>query len=95
MKLNGVQTMWKCAKAVLLSALACGVLSVSAAELPLAKLSNGETVSEKDFNDFLNRRADLKPLARNFSQVMSPLRGSSAMACAAICSSLSAKQGSV
>ena len=53
MKLNGVQTMWKCAKAVLLGALACGVLAVSAAELPLAKLSNGETVSEKDFNDFL------------------------------------------
>ena len=74
MKLNGVQTMWKCAKAVLLGALACGVLAVSAAELPLAKLSNGETVSEKDFNDFLNRRADLKPQARNFWGVENALK---------------------
>ena len=51
---------------VLLSAFLCAAGNVWAAEPPLAKLSNGETVSARDFNEYLARRVDLKPLARNF-----------------------------
>lgn len=49
-------------------------LNVVAATLPLAKLSNGETVTEDDFNAYLARRADLKPIARNVSGAESALR---------------------
>ncbi len=38
-------------------------LSVSAASL--AKLSNGETVSDQDFRAYIEKRVDLKPLVRN------------------------------
>ncbi len=61
-------------QSIVLSVLACASSGAWAAGEPLAKLSNGETVSDKDFETYLARRADLKPMARNFWGAESALR---------------------
>ena len=58
--------MAKVAKNVLMGILASSLLAATAAEPPLARLSSGETVSKDDFNTYLSRRTDLKPLVRNY-----------------------------
>lgn len=55
-------------------ALLGAALTVFAAGEPLAKLNNGETITETDFNAYLARRIDLKPLARNFWGAENALR---------------------
>lgn len=69
-----IQVTCKAFKFLTCSVLMCGALSVTAADRPLAKLSNGETLSDQDFGAYLNRRVDLKPLARNFWGAESALR---------------------
>ena len=58
------------ARAISVSILLMAVGSVSeqalAAGEPLAKLANAEVVTQSDFDAYLARRADLKPLARNY-----------------------------
>ena len=58
----------KLAQRVAMGALLGGALAAVAATpatAPLATLSGGEAVSEADFNAYLARRVDLKPLVRN------------------------------
>ena len=58
-------TLRKCFAPAMLVALSGLGVSVSGAEQPLATLSNGESVSPTEFSQYLARRVDLKPLARN------------------------------
>lgn len=44
--------------------LACHAWAEEAA-MPLARLANGEVVSQQDMSDYLDRRMDLRPTARN------------------------------
>ena len=62
------------ARCLLSGVLMFGAVAAVAATAPLAKLSNGEAISEKDFNAYLARRTDLKPLARNVWGVENALR---------------------
>ena len=64
----------KVAKALTVCMLIGGALGAAADEAPLARLANGESISERDFNEYLARRTDLKPLARNFWGVENALR---------------------
>ena len=64
----------KVAKTLVVCMLIGGALGAAADEPPLARLANGESVSEKDFDEYLARRTDLKPLARNFWGVENALR---------------------
>lgn len=55
----------------------CAVLALmplGAVAEDLAKFANGEVITEQDFTTYLNRRADLKPLARNFWGAENALR---------------------
>jgi len=56
--------------AALMVAAAMGLQAAHAQEgksLVLARLGNGETITEQDFNQYLGRRVDLKPAGRNAS----------------------------
>ena len=56
-----------CALASLLGALVGAHGAAGAASpAPLAKMGNGEVVTESDFQAYLARRIDLKPVARNY-----------------------------
>ena len=52
--------------AAVIGMIAVAVGQTLAAEMPLAKMANGEVVTEADFNTYIARRIDLKPIARNY-----------------------------
>ncbi|AOG22297.1 peptidyl-prolyl cis-trans isomerase [Acidovorax sp. RAC01] len=60
-----MKKMKRVACALLVSAVGCVWAQAAPAGKPLARLANGEVISEQDLSDYLGTRVDLRPVARN------------------------------